>query len=39
VHGGRAIAGFGDDRHVRLAVDQQLQPMTNGYVIVGKKNP
>ena len=34
-----AVARFGDHLHVRLAVDQQLQPVTHGHVIVGQQNP
>ena len=35
----RAVARLGDDVHVGLAVDQQLEPVPHGDVIVGQKNP
>ena len=39
LHGGVAVARLGDDLHVGLAVDEQLQPVTDGHVIVGQQNP
>ena len=38
LHGGGAVARLGDHLHVGLAVDQQLQPVTHGHVVVRQQN-
>ena len=38
LHGRGAVAGLGDDRHVGLAVDEQLQPVAHRHVVVGEQD-